>query len=146
MFDNSFYGGGYQSSVPYTRPQAFMPQQMQPPMQRMMGMNVTDLISVNGRAGADAFRLDAPNSRVALFDANEDVFYIKATDGAGYPTVQAFKFSPYVQPGPELEKEPVYRDEFDSFKNELREAMENVKQLIQNKPSHSTAAAEPAGE
>lgn len=140
MFDNSTFGN-YQSSVPYSRPQAFMPQQMRRPQ-----ISGDQLIKVTGNAGVNALAnaMDA-NSRVAAFDANDDILYVVTTDGAAYPTVQAFRFSPYVQPGPEPEKEPVYRDEFDSFKNELREAMENVKQLIQNKPSHSTAAAEPAG-
>ena len=140
MFDNSPFGN-YQSAVPYTRPQAFMPQQMRRPQ-----ISGDQLIKVTGNAGVNALAnaMDA-NSRVAAFDANDDILYVVTTDGAAYPTVQAFRFSPYVQPGPEPDKEPVYRDEFDSFKNELREAMENVKQLIQNKPSHSTAAAEPAG-
>ena len=134
MFDNSFYGGGYQSSVPYTRPQAFMPQQMQPPMQRMMGMNVTDLISVNGRAGADAFRLDAPNSRVALFDANEDIFYIKATDGAGYPTVKAFRFNEINDDAPAaVSGDFISREEFNKFKTDLEEAMRNVQQSFSGK-------------
>lgn len=141
MFDNSTFGN-YQSAVPYTRPQAFMPQQMRRPQ-----ISGDQLIKVTGNAGVNALAnaMDA-NSRVAAFDANDDILYVVTTDGAAYPTVQAFRFSPYVQPGPEPEKEPVYRDEFDSFKNELREAMENVKQLIQIKPNRSTAAAEPAGE
>jgi hypothetical protein len=141
MFDNSTFGN-YQSAVPYTRPQAFMPQQMRRPQ-----ISGDQLIKVTGNAGVNALAnaMDA-NSRVAAFDANDDILYVVTTDGAAYPTVQAFRFSPYVQPGPEPEKEPVYRDEFDSFKNELREAMENVKQLIQSKPNRSTAAAEPAGE
>lgn len=141
MFDNSTFGN-YQSAVPYTRPQAFMPQQMRRPQ-----ISGDQLIKVTGNAGVNALAnaMDA-NSRVAAFDANDDILYVVTTDGAAYPTVQAFRFSPYVQPGPEPEKEPVYRDEFDSFKNELREAIKNVKQLIQGKPNHSTAAAEPAGE
>ena len=141
MFDNSTFGN-YSSSVPYTRPQAFMPQQMRRPQ-----ISGDQLIKVTGSAGVNALAaaMDA-NSRGAAVDANDDILYVVTTDGAAYPTVRAFRFTPYVEAAPEPEKEPVYRDEFDSFKNELREAMENVKQLIQNKPKPSTAAAEPAGE
>lgn len=136
MFDNSFYGGNYQSAVPYTRPQAYMPQQMRRPQ-----ISGDQLIKVTGSAGVNALAsaMDA-NSRVAAFDANDDILYVVTTDGAAYPTVQAFRFAPYVEAAPEPEKEPVYRDEFDSFKNELKEAMENVKQLIQGKPSRKSAA------
>lgn len=142
MFDNSFYGGNYQSAVPYTRPQTYMPQQMPQPMPRMMGMNVTDLISVNGRAGADAFRLDVPNSRVALFDANEDVFYIKATDGAGYPTVRAFRFSEFTDTAPAaVSGDFISREEFDEFKTDLEEAMRNVQQSVQRKTAAVKASA-----
>lgn len=141
MFDNSFYGGAYQSAVPYTRPQAYMPQQ---PMPRMMGMSVTDLISVNGRAGADAFRLDAPNSRVALFDANEDVFYIKATDGAGYPTVKAFRFCELTDAAPAVHAgDFISREEFNKFKTDLEEAMRNVQQSVSRKTA--TVKANTAG-
>lgn len=32
------------------------------------------------------------NSTVALFDGNDNLFYVKTTDGAGFPTIRAFKF------------------------------------------------------
>lgn len=145
MFDNSFYGGNYQSAVPYTRPQAYIPQQMQQPIPRIMGMNVTDLISVNGRAGADAFRLEAPNSRVALFDANEDIFYIKATDGAGYPTVKAFRFNEVTDTATStMPGDFISREEFDKFKTDLEEAMRNVQQSVSRNAAavKATSAAE----
>ena len=144
MFENSFYGGNYQSAVPYTRPQTYIPQQMQP-MPRMMGINVTDLISINGRAGADAFRLDAPNSRVALFDANEDIFYIKATDGAGYPTVKAFRFNEITDTATStVPGDFISREEFDKFKTDLEEAMRNVQQSVSRNAAavKATSAAE----
>lgn len=39
------------------------------------------IVRVNGIQGAQAYQMGA-NSSVALFDANEDFFYIKTTDGA----------------------------------------------------------------
>lgn len=35
-----------------------------------------------------------PNSSMPLFDGNEDVFYVKTTDGAGFPTIRTFRFVP----------------------------------------------------
>lgn len=134
--------GGYVSSVPYYRPMAYMPQQMQQPMQRMPGMNAgIDLISVNGKAGADAYRIDAPNSRVALFDSNADIFYLKETDGGNYPTVRAFRFTEIVPDAPEQQTgEYVSREEFNSFKSDLEEAMRSVQQLVQKAPTGTAAA------
>ena len=35
-----------------------------------------------------------PDSVVPLFDADNDIMYIKSTDGAGFPTIRAFAFQP----------------------------------------------------
>lgn len=132
MFNDAGFGN-HQSYVPYHRPQSFAPQ-------RRPQISGDQLIRVAGFAGAQALAsaMDA-NSRVSAFDANEDLLYIVTTDGAAYPTVQTFNLSPYVQAAPEAAKEPVYRDEFDSFKKELKEAMENVKQLVQGKSGNTAA-------
>ena len=68
------YGNGYGYAPPYT-PQmgtgAQMPQRCQ-------------VIKVNGRNGADAFRM-AADSSVLLLDENDPIVWLKTTDGAGYP-------------------------------------------------------------
>lgn len=66
----------------------YYPQQIQQ-MQSMYGNN--QLIRVAGLDGAKAYQLGA-NSTVALFDNNSDVFYVKSTDMAGFPTIRVFKF------------------------------------------------------
>lgn len=72
---------------------------------------VNGLVSVTGIEGAKAYQLP-PNSSVALFDANEDIMYIKSTDGAGFPTVRPFRFEP-------IEQKPqptgITREEFDAL-------------------------------
>lgn len=50
------------------------------------------LIRVNGVEGAKAYQMN-PNSTVALFDANDDLLYIKNSDGAGFSTVRTFRFT-----------------------------------------------------
>lgn len=46
---------------------------------------------VNGLDGAKSYQI-MPGCTVALFDANEDVFYVKSADNAGFSTVRTFKF------------------------------------------------------
>ena len=55
---------------------------------------------VNGRNGADAFRM-AADSSVLLLDENDPIVWLKTTDGAGYPTITPYSIAPY-QPAPEV--------------------------------------------
>nr|UWF99136.1 MAG: hypothetical protein [Bacteriophage sp.]DAN61175.1 MAG TPA: zipper dimerization domain transcription factor-like protein [Caudoviricetes sp.] len=52
---------------------------------------------VNGRNGADAFRM-APNSSILLLDENDPVVWLKVSDGAGYCTVTPYSIAPYQDP------------------------------------------------
>ncbi len=116
---------------------------MQPQSMRQMCGVPSTLIRVNGRAGADAYYMDAPNSEVALFDANEDIFYVKATDGGGYPTMRAFRFEPVSESGTNAVA-AVSREEFEQLRSELNElkgVLNNAKQPVRAKGAK--AAAEP---
>lgn len=53
--------------------------------------NNNQLTRVTGIEGAKTYQM-FPNSTVALFDSNEDIMYIKSTDGGGFPTIRTFKF------------------------------------------------------
>ena len=134
----NYPGNGYVSAVPYYPPRQYQPQPMQQPMEPMMGMQAQGLIKVNGRAGADAYQMAAPNSMVALFDANDDVFYIKSTDGAGYPSIKAYRFTDAGEVSVPVE-DWVSRQEFNTFKTELQEALKDVKQLVQKKRGAAAA-------
>lgn len=81
------------------------------------------IIRVTGIDGAKAYPL-GPNSTVALFDQGEDIFYVKSTDGAGFPTIRPFAFTP-LQPQTQ-NNEYVTRKEFD----ELKELLLNGKQPV----------------
>lgn len=75
------------------------------------------LIRVTGLDGAKAYQMQA-NSAVALFDGNEDIFYIKTTDGAGFPTIRTFKFEPVENNIPTVDY--VSRSEFEALREEIR--------------------------
>lgn len=76
---------------------------------------------VTGEEGAKAYQM-APNSSAALFDGNEDIFYLKTTDGAGFPTIRKFKFEEIQAKTPEPAEESDYitREEFEQFREEIR--------------------------
>lgn len=115
----------------YNLPSAFPT--VQPPMPALAP---TQLVKVTGLDGAKAFQM-APNSSVALFNESEDIFYVKTTDGAGFPTIRAFRFEPYEEPTPKVEQY-VTLDEFNKFKEEIL----NGKQSVRKSTAKSTATVE----
>lgn len=56
---------------------------------------------VNGKNGADAYRL-APNSAILLLDEADPIVWLKTTDGAGYATTTPYAITPY-QPAPAVD-------------------------------------------
>lgn len=78
--------------------------------------NRGELIRVTGFDGAKAYQMP-PNSNAALFDNNEDIFYVKTTDGAGFPTIRAFRFTPMEMT--QQANEFVTRDEFEKLRQEV---------------------------
>lgn len=126
-----YYGGynpnGYNPQNPYDRLQQM--QMGQTAMQR------TELTRVTGMDGAKAYQMP-PNSTVALFDGTQDVFYVKSTDGAGFPTIRAFAFTPHDETPTNTKGEYVTRAEFD----ELKGWIVNAKQPVSGKQPDSAAS------
>lgn len=93
------------------------------------------LTRVTGLDGAKSYQM-APNSVVQLFDSNEDIMYIKSTDGAGFPTIKSFAFTEITEKTtPQTNTEDfVSRKEFESFKKEL---MNNAKQSISTESANT---------
>ena len=114
--------GFYQS--PYTQPaqNPYMDRmaQMQPPTQPRDG-----LIRVTGIDGARAYQMP-PNSAVALFDGGQDVFYVKTTDGAGFPTIRAYSFQPMEQAQAMGASDYVTRAEFEQLKEMIAHGKQPV--------------------
>lgn len=73
------------------------------------------LIRVNGLEGAKAYPV-SPNSTVALFDANEDIMYIKNADSSGFPSIRIFTFVEQVAMPIVNDSDYITRKEFEEFK------------------------------
>lgn len=93
-----------------------------------------NLIRVNGIDGAKAYQM-SPNSTVALFDSNDDIMYVKSTDGAGFPQIRRFRFTEVQES--QAQQQPnvdfVSREEFEKFKKEI---MSNGKQSVRKSESN----------
>ena len=120
---------------------SLMPQQNQyynPQMnnqQFLPQIQTQNLIRVNGIEGAKAYKMNA-NSIVSLFDANEDIMYIKSTDGAGFPSIRTFSFTEVKEQNKPIQQvDYISREEFEEFKKEL---MNNGKQSISRSKSNLT--------
>ena len=79
-----------------------------------------NVVKVNGINGANAYQM-RPNQMSALFDENEDVFYIKTTDGAGFPSIRTFKFEEVREEASQY----VTKEEYSQGISELKEMIEN---------------------
>jgi hypothetical protein len=78
------------------------------------GQPVNGLVKVNGIDGAKAYQMP-PNSVMPLFHSSEDILYIKVTDGAGFPEIREFSFTP-IESKHESAADYVSRSEFEEFK------------------------------
>ena len=132
LFDT--YGVGYNPNL--INLPAFQQRPMVPNPPAINIGRSRDLEKVNGIESARQYQMP-PNSRVALFDANEDIFYVKETDASGFPIIRKFRFVEEVDsPSVSTEEENKYLtiEEFNKFKEELL----NGQQPIQFKSGITT--------
>ena len=70
------------------------------PYQQMMyqqAQQQTQVVRVNGEAGARTYQI-GPNSSAMLLDESGTMVWLVTTDGAGYKTVGAYDITPHQQP------------------------------------------------
>ena len=117
------YNYGYDPNSPYMNP---YPQITYPTYR---APNYTpqfqDLIKIQGGVEAARVYPTKPNSRVAMFDADDDIMYIKTTDANNFATVKKFRF--YEEVDPEPEDKFVTIDEFNKFKEEMINAQQSIR-------------------
>lgn len=83
------------------------------------------LTQVNGIESAKAYPT-SPNSMYALFDSNEDVFYVKTTDASNFPVIKKYRFYEETEPVKEEASQYVTVEEFEKFKKEILDAKQFV--------------------
>lgn len=88
------------------------------PVTTVPAQKVSLINKVNGLDSAKAFQTQ-PNTEVVLFDANEDIFYLKTTDASNFPSIRTFKFTEVKSQTDPTGTEYVTKEEFDKFKKEL---------------------------
>lgn len=108
--------------------QSFYPAQYQPVdqlAQLRQNAPATGFAWVQGEEAARAYMV-APGHKMFLMDAENDMFYFKSTDPGGMPLpLRVFDFKER-QVQPKTEEPPrsyVEREEFDTFKEELKKAL-----------------------
>lgn len=133
MYDNPFSGPGY--GPQQTQPNPYldrMRQYQQPRMQQPYD----GIIRVSGMDGAKAYAMP-PNSRALLCFDNDDVFVIKSTDAAGWPTYDGFSFHrvPLESLTGQQIGDFVPRSEFTTLSNSvsaMSESLNDIKEMLQN--------------
>lgn len=142
----------YATAVPNSQqvviPQITFPQVQMPQVQSPI-LQGPQLNKVHGMDGAKQF-ITVANAMYALFDDDDDVFYVKVTDKNNFPvTLKRYRFFEEEEPVatiPETVTKEQYQalsDEVQSLKEELRSLKEgslNAKQPVRAKPAKPSAA------
>lgn len=116
----------YPMNFGFNQPSNFMPQVSVPTPQITAQGVGEDLYRVQGMDGAKRFPT-RPNSRYALFDADDDVLYIKVTDQNNYPvSLLRFRFTAEEEPVSEV-PQYVTMAEFSKFKEELLDGIQHLR-------------------
>lgn len=123
LFDN-MYGFNPNTIQTPAYPQARITTTPNPPLINPIS-SPTELPMVNGYESAMRYPMQ-PNSRIALFDANDDIMYIKQTDASGYPVITKYRFA-RVEEKPQNDVQYVTLDEFNKFKEEMLNGQQSVR-------------------
>lgn len=97
---------------------------------------IKSLTRVNGIEGAKAYQV-MPRETVALFDGNDDIFYVKSADDGGFPTIKAYRFSEIDLTGAKHTNDYVTKSEFEELKKEVQNYAEQF--VSKSKPTKKSA-------
>lgn len=98
---------------------------------------IKSLTRVNGIEGAKAYQV-MPRETVALFDGNDDIFYIKSADDGGFPTIKAYRFAEIDLTGAKPTNDYVTKSEFEELKKEVQNYAEQF--VSKSKPTKKSVA------
>lgn len=106
-------------------------------MQNGLQGQIKSLTRVNGIEGAKAYQV-MPRETVALFDGNDDIFYIKSADDGGFPTIKAYRFAEIDLTGAKPTNEYVTKSEFEELRNEVKKYAEQSVSKSRSKSSNDS--------
>ena len=98
---------------------------------------IKSLTRVNGIEGAKAYQV-MPRETVALFDGNDDIFYVKSADDGGFPTIKEYRFSEIDLTGAKPTNDYVTKSEFEELKKEVQNYAEQF--VSKSKPTKKSVA------
>ena len=124
---NGLYGGLTNGQYNYT-----------PNYQNGLQGQIKSLTRVNGLEGAKACQI-MPRETVALFDGNDDIFYIKSADDGGFPTIKAYRFDEIDLTGAKPTNDYVTKSEFEELRNEVKKYAEQSIPKSRAKSSNDSA-------
>lgn len=151
------FGNPYMPSMPGQFAPSHYMQNMNPQITSQMAQlnpqisiqqPVNGLTRVTGIDGAKAYQMP-PNSVAALFDDANDIFYVKSTDGAGFPTIRVFDFFEHKEQPVTVQQSINHetyatKQELQNLQGQLEELKGVIFNAQQSVPEHPTATTEPA--
>lgn len=87
-----YYPQQYQQPIQYQPMPMQTPQVTQPPQQPTAQPTTSNIIWIQGEAGAKS-HLVAPNTTVALWDSEAQRIFLKSADAAGMPTMKILNYT-----------------------------------------------------
>lgn len=107
---------------------------------------VTDLQQTAGMAGAQSI-VTRPSSRIAVFDKDDDIMYIIATDMNGNKNVGRYRFYAEEEPKPEdifASKAEIreLKGEIDNVQQSIRELTDAITNVINAVPTNSDSQSD----
>lgn len=112
--------------VSYPQPSYAYPNYNQPAQQSTPQQMQTNIIWVQGEAGAKSYMV-APNTSVQLWDSERDTIYIKSADASGMPSIKILDYT-VREPQQNQTPPPVAQPSF-ATKDEVNSLAEQVSAL-----------------
>ena len=104
------------------------------------------LLKVNGIESARMYPT-SPNSTLALFENDDDIFYFVQTDASNFKTIRRFRF---IEEPIETTNNAVSKDEITALHKEIEDVKQSIQQLADavsarsGKPKHKPNGEQPS--
>lgn len=106
-------------------------QQMQQLAQPQMQQQQSNLIWVQGEAGAKSYMV-APNTTVQLWDSEKQVIYLKSADASGMPSMKILDYTIRSSEMPQNAQKMLSENDLYATKEELREMKKSLENRLKS--------------